>query len=81
MTAQLAPDVTVPHHCTVTDVCKALGWSRATFYRRLQAGRLGWLRAVQPALDTPRYRGADIVAYLNGTLDHSRSLTSHRRRA
>lgn len=79
MTAVLEPIVTVPQQCSVAQVCDLLGISSATFYARLKDGRLSWLREVTPRVGRPKYRGADIAAYLNGTIDDPRYFKRARR--
>ena len=55
----------LPKALTVTDLCRAFGFSRQTFYRRAALGEFRPFELARP-IGRRRYSGEKVQAFLNG---------------
>lgn len=85
MTTTQAPIPTLddlPAVLTIRQVCTQLQIALSTYFLQVKEGRFP-LQPIQPSVGHPRYRKADLVAWINGDLVHPRPrfFSSHLKRA
>jgi len=55
----------IPHACTVMDMCRLLQLSPSRFYELLKLQRLPFTE-IEPRIGGPRFSGADVRLWLDG---------------